>query len=467
MNDLIHAPVSVWHLAASVPPIAAVLWFAWRVVSRVHQSLEKAQQQHHENAERQNKLMDSWWQRHEDAEERQRETQEKLALTQQTMAANIALNSLALKELAANIKLQTPSLDTLTHEIHSMNNSHTDIPGIGVPGGHFEPAMPYSLRQLQQAGETRPWTHERYGIPALHRLGITGKGAVVVVVDTGVDGVHPDLAANLDLPASRSFVPGESLNDLNGHGTHCSGIVAADNQGIGTLGIAPDAVVVNMKGLSNRGSGAGAWLGGAIRAAADTPGHKIFSLSFGAAGEDRQISDAIRYAVSKGHWVCAAAGNEGPGSINWPGAMPEVICVGALDNQDRVAAFSSANDNVDVGFGGVEILSTIPGNRYARYSGTSMATPGVASVLALAKGELERLGKPIPNQQAMAEVLYATCKDVGVPGKDPGAGFGLVQPAEFIRRLAGAAPLPVPPKPAEPVRIAVPEGAKFVLVQFQ
>lgn len=465
MDELMQGPVSIWHLAASVPAVAICLYFSWSVIRQQQQVTRDVMGSHKEIVERQNKLMDSWWDRHETAEEKHRETQEKQTLALIELSDNVALNSVALRRLADKVQAEIPTLESLAHEVYTMaHNDPTADLGIGVPGGRFDPDLTFSAAKLQQAGETAAWTHARYGIPDVHNVGVRGKGAVVVVVDTGVDGNHPDLASNLDLGRSRSFVPNQALHDANGHGTHCGGIVAADNQGIGTLGVAPDATVIHCKGLSNQGSGDGNWLANAIRHAADLPGHKIFSLSFGASSEDPRISAAIRHAVSKGHWVVAAAGNNGPGSINWPGALPEVVCVGALDRDDRVAKFSSANDNVDVGFGGVDILSTIPGNRYAEYSGTSMATPGVAGVLALAVGELLKAGQPIPSQQVMADALYATCKDVGAPGRDPGAGYGLVQPAEFIRRLVGGVIPPVP-KP-EPVRIAVPAGAKFVEVSF-
>lgn len=336
--------------------------------------------------------------------------------------------------------------EPMTHRIASPSAE----PHLGVPGGVFEPDVILSFKGLQQAGETAAWTVSRYGIDRLHAAGVKGEGAQVVVIDTGLDR-HPDLAANQDVASSQNFVPGETIQDFNGHSTHCGGIVAADDNGVGVVGVAPDATLVQMKALNNRGGGAGTWIAAGIRAAADLPGHRILSCSFGADGEDPQISAAVRYAVAKGHWVVAAAGNSGPGSVNWPGAMPEVVCVGALDDQDQVARFSSANDFVDVGFGGVQILSTINGNRYAKYDGTSMATPGVAGVLALGVGELLKRNLPVPNQAVMAEVLYATCRDVGVPGRDPGAGYGLVQPAEFVRKLVervqGPGPVDPPPPP--------------------
>lgn len=374
----------------------------------------------------QSKFFDRWMTRHEAAEKDQMAVVERSAIAADRVADSV---DRLVERLGQGYPTPSNSQENMSHSIASPGQPH-----LGVPGGVFEPDVTFSLNHIRQSGETAAWTIARYGINTLHERGVRGRGAQVVVIDTGVDR-HPDLVQNLDLTNSRNFVPGETIQDVNGHHTHCAGIVAADDNTFGVRGVAPDATVTGMKALSNRGSGDGAWLAGAIRAAADLPGHRILSCSFGANGEDRRISDAVRYARSKGHWIVAAAGNSGPGSINWPGALPEVICVGALDQNDRVANFSSANDFVDVGFGGVQILSTIPGGRYARYDGTSMATPGVAGVLALAVGELLKVGAKIPDQEAMTEVLYACCKDVGVPGRDPGAGYGLPDVPKFIEEM--------------------------------
>lgn len=416
---------------------------------------------------------DKWFERHETAEREQMQVIGKNTSASERMADAVG----RLADRIGNSGSEFPLL-TQDHMTHTIASPPADGPHIGTPDGHFEPPVSYSALALFQSGETGAWTITRYGIDKLHAQGKKGRGAKVAVIDTGLD-QHPDLVANLDAEGSRNFVPRETIQDVNGHSTHCGGIVAADDNGRGVVGVAPDAKVVKFKGLSNAGNGLGSWLAGGIRAAADMPDVHILSLSFGSGGEDPQISAAVRYAIQKGKWVFAAAGNSGPGSVNWPGALPEVVCVGALDQNDRVARFSSANDFVDVGFGGVAILSTIPGNRYAPYDGTSMATPGVAGVAALAVGELLEAGLPIPNQAVMTEVLYSTCRDVGAPGRDPGAGWGLVQPAAFITGLVEkvrgsqppvAPPVNPPPAPGDTRVINIAElqakGIKRIVIEL-
>lgn len=437
---------SVPQLVVMVLVVGAILAFMWR--------LWQSNQAFH----------DKWFERHELAEKEQM-----AVIGSNTKASEHVAQAVA--HLADRIGTHSPGPDfpsllkpeqPVTHTIASP--AANDPPHIGVPGGVFEPDYTVSLNVLQQTGETAAWTVPRYGIDKLHAAGVKGKGAQVVVIDTGVDAAHPDLKPNTDTVNSRSFVAGQSIFDGNGHGSHCGGIVAADDNAVGVVGVAPDATVTHMKGLSNAGSGGDGGLASAIRAAADLPGHRILSMSFGSNGQSGPITEAIRYAKGRGHWLVAAAGNAGPGSINWPGALPEVVCVGALDDQDRVANFSSANDAVDVGFGGVQILSTVPGGRYAKYDGTSMATPGVAGLLALAAGELLRLGvQKLPPQDDMTEVLYACCRDVGRPGRDPGAGYGLPEPKLFLDAMVKRFAPATPPKPPVEPPVEPPKEKPFVL----
>jgi subtilisin family serine protease len=483
-------PNIVSQLAYSVPVLLVVFGYlilrerklreAEEARDARHRELVEAQQtvvklvadQHERATERIAGTFNAIVERHEAIEKEDRAAQREMsksvvsALVESANAKHAMAG--ALRDLSRQLHKSDDSFSLLSQEVHAMSAHQTDDgPHLGVPGGQFEPDTTYSAAYLQQQSDSLPWTHKAFGVDALHARNVRGKGATVVVVDTGIDGGHPDLKANLNMAFSRDFT-GQGVFDGNGHGTHCSGIVCADNQGFGTLGVAPDSTVINCKGLSNQGSGRGDQLANGIRYAADIPGHKVFSLSFGSSGEDRQISAAIRYAISKGHWVFAAAGNEGPGSINWPGALPEVVCVASTDPNGKASSFSSGNDQVDVGWGGSKILSTIPGNRYAEYSGTSMATPGVAGVAALAVGELIKVGGRIPTQAEMMAVLFETCSDPA--GRNSSVGYGLVQPAQFIAAMLAkfgpAQPVDPTPPPADAVRIAVPPGAKFVEVRF-
>lgn len=466
MPDALPDPASVGHLLLSVPVIAVVLYFAWRM-----------QREQRGVSDRQNELIDRWWARHEDAEEHQRKTVEKLA-------DNIHANTAALTDLAASIRTQSPTFTTLANEVHEMTALH-DRPATsdqdihpGVPGGVPVP-IPIDEADLQAMdlmSENRPWTHRAHGIDALHTAGHRGDPRVLIVVlDTGIDGGHPDLRHVLH-SAGRSFT-GEPMHDGNGHGTHCTGTVTGLNDAARrVMGVAHQCAVIHYKVLTNQGSGGSGGIASAIRAVADLQGYavKIISGSFGSKGEDAQITQAVRYAHAKGVVQVYAAGNSGPNSPNWPGMLPECIAVGASAPDGSVAPFSSSHgDYVDVTAGGVNVPSCYPGGRLAVMSGTSMATPLVAGVIGVACGYALKTVGLAPTDAEVKEALYATCVPHTPAGRDSRGGYGRVRGPEFADALAklvarrkSGEPKPEP-KPDQAVRIAVPEGAKFVVLSFQ
>lgn len=311
-----------------------------------------------------------------------------------------------------------------------------------LPPGELWPERVLTAAQL---AESRDWGHGPLGLEALHARGITGAGVTVAVLDTGVDAAHPDLRART-LPG-RDFTGGTSPADRQGHGTHCAGIVAASSNGDGLIGAAPDAKVLPVKVLDDGGSGASTWIAAGIRWAADQ-GADVLSLSLGGPAADAGTRAAIQYATGKGCWVVCAAGNDGRPATSYPGHYPESVAVAAVDKDLRRATFSTINPQNDVGAPGVSILSTLPNGRYGNMSGTSMATPYVAGCLALVRGELKRLGRPVPDQAALLAAIGRTSRDIAPAGPDADTGAGLVQPAALLADLAGG-PTP-PPDPTVP-----------------
>lgn len=256
-----------------------------------------------------------------------------------------------------------------------------------------------------------------------------GRGVKVAVLDTGVDAKHEDLSGQID--ELRDFT-GSGEEDRNGHGTHVCGIIAAKANGVGVVGVAPESRLVVGKVLGNDGAGSSEWIARGIEWAASA-GAKIISMSLGSSSRDSRIHDAIKAVVSSGVIVVAAAGNSGPGTVNYPGAYPEVVCVGAIDALGRVAGFSSTNQEVDVVGPGVNVYSTIPGNRYAKMSGTSMATPFVAGVLALMVSEA-----PVKPHDVLRMLSWSSA-DAGKSGFDPEYGWGIIHASALV---SGVAPLP-------------------------
>jgi subtilisin family serine protease len=189
-------------------------------------------------------------------------------------------------------------------------------------------------------------------------------------------------------------------NDYDIHGTHVAGTIAAMRNSRGHTGVAHDALIMPIASLGAFG-GSGADVAAGIRYAADNGAH-VINLSLGG-GFSRAMEDAIVYATSRGSVVVAAAGNDAENEPGFPAnlaTMPGVISVGAVDRQGIIADFSHFAgldpDMKHVMGPGVDIFSTVPGGLYENLSGTSMATPHVAGVVALmlsARGTTDPVGR--------------------------------------------------------------------------
>jgi len=303
---------------------------------------------------------------------------------------------------------------------------------------------PYKVEQLfVSMAETQDWGLKLFGIPALWSR-TKGEGAVVAVLDTGAALDHPDLKGQI--VAAKDFTGSPSgPADVHGHGTHCCGIIAAAENDSGVVGVAPKARLLVGKVLGDNGSGSGLAISNGIRWAVDS-GADLISMSLGSSTPDGRIQSAVRYAASKGVFVIAAAGNEGPdeGTVGYPGGFAECVCVAAIDQAKKIAKFSSRGSQVDVAAPGVDILSTYPPKNYARLSGTSMATPFVAGVVALIVAKQKAQGKKaIGSVDDLLTLIKKTSVDAGNPGFDSSYGWGLIDPD-------GLVPKDTEPTPGEP-----------------
>ena len=210
-----------------------------------------------------------------------------------------------------------------------------------------------------------------------------GDGVLIAVIDTGVDFSHPDLAGKIAGRGHDFINNDDDATDDHGHGTHVSGIAAgATNNNQGIAGVGFNARVLPVKVLGSNGSGDNVAVANGIRWATDQ-GVRVINMSLGSTAPTAAVQSAVDYAWSRGVVVVCAAGNAGSAAPQYPAAYPNCISVSATDAADRLASFSSFGDTVDVAAPGVQILSTVRGGRYESWSGTSMATPNVAGVVAL------------------------------------------------------------------------------------
>ena len=251
-----------------------------------------------------------------------------------------------------------------------------------------------------------------------------GAGVKVAIIDTGIDYNHSDLHANYN--GGWDFVNNDAYPmDDNGHGTHVAGTVAAEDNGFGVVGVAPEAELYSLKVLDATGRGYMSDVVAAIQWATVNE-IQVINMSLGG-GASITLEAACLLAYYQDELILvAAAGNSGnpPGrgdNVGYPAAYDSVIAVAATNQSDERASWSSTGPDVELAAPGVSIYSTLPGNNYGTYSGTSMACPHVAGVVALV------IAAEFFN---VRDRLQSTADDLGAAGLDSKYGYGLVDADE-------------------------------------
>ena len=307
------------------------------------------------------------------------------------------------------------------------------------------------LEALANFADTATFT---WGLQAtgVNRSRYSGRGVRVAVLDAGFDLNHPDFVGRN--ANNQSFIPGQLVDDLNGHGTHCIGTALGAQHLAGRVrryGCAFNSEIFVGKVLSNQGSGSDSAILAGINWAI-TNRCRVISMSLGARvqlGEPySQVYEAVAQRALRsnpGTLIVAAAGNDSgrPGLI-WPvgrpANCPSIFAVGALDSRLGIASFSNGGLNpsgggVDIAGPGVDVFSSVPEPfpaavqptgprrpwpaRYHTISGTSMATPHVAGIAAM---WLEALGGTT-SARALWQTLTSRAVRLTLPSRDVGAGL--------------------------------------------
>jgi thermitase len=265
-------------------------------------------------------------------------------------------------------------------------------------------ADPYFGRQYSLQNDGQPFTNTRgdiqiaAGTPdadvdAVEAWGVTtGSGIKVAVLDSGVASDNPDI--NPKVVARANFSGATTNEDIYGHGTHVAGIIAATHNTEGVAGVCPGCTILAGKVLNDSGVGSSSSVANGINWAVSN-GAKVINMSIGVPAS-RTLETAVNNAWSNGVVLVAAAGNGGNQAKIYPGAYAKVIAVGATDNKDAKAAFSTYGASwVDIAAPGVNVYSTFPNhpfalekpnNRSQGYdvgNGTSMSSAIVAATAAL------------------------------------------------------------------------------------
>ncbi|MEL6223795.1 MAG: S8 family serine peptidase, partial [Cyanobacteria bacterium J06627_8] len=190
------------------------------------------------------------------------------------------------------------------------------------------------------------WAGSILGVPDVW-MQTRGQDIKVAVLDTGIDRDHPDLADGIR--AVEDFT-GDGVEDTNGHGTHCAGIIGARQNDTGFIGVAPKAELLIGKVLGNDGSGAFHWIADGVLWAVEQ-GAEIINMSLGGPFSSHRLYQAIHIALAKGVIVICAAGNEGSlfqNNIGYPGRYGGVITVASHDENGNRSGFSSRGGEIDV-----------------------------------------------------------------------------------------------------------------------
>jgi subtilisin family serine protease len=254
------------------------------------------------------------------------------------------------------------------------------------------------------------WTNSQYD----------GTGVDVAVLDSGGDMDHPDLT----WAGGYSAVNNDPNNwdDKNGHGTHCAGIISADNNTIGVVGVAPNcdiyAVQASKSGLLSLADIIAGldWIIGTHEDADPNNDIKVVSMSF-SGGYSTAEEAALLEAYNHGILEIAAAGNAS-GAVEYPAALSFVVAISASTSTDAIASYSNFGPEIELIAPGSSILSTYKGGRYATMSGTSMACPMVAGAAVLA---IQKYPNYTPDQ--IKTVLFNAAEDIGLSAYQQGHGL--------------------------------------------
>lgn len=345
--------------------------------------------------------------------------------------------TIAEAKLAGASKVERVDTDKKVRWLHSLPDFTAANIDTGELTRHIkelQPKFPAAVGPNPQI----PWGVLRVGAPSAWTR-TQGEGASVAVIDTGIDASHPDLAGQV-AGGVNIIDPQHPDNwkDDEGHGTHVSGTIAANGRNGGIAGVAPMAKLYAVKVLDKDGNGNYSDVIAGIEWAMNH-GIKIANMSLGADEGSEPLHRAVQAALAKGMVIVAAAGNTG-GPVGFPGAYPETIAVGASDSSDHVAPFSSRGPEVSYIAPGVEIVSTKMGGGYTSLSGTSMASPHISGLAALAfaqgattpsalRSALDRAARPIagltPDLEGRGMVLAGNL----VPGSamDGGATLAMAR----------------------------------------
>ncbi len=277
------------------------------------------------------------------------------------------------------------------------------------------------------ASVTDPYYSNSWALPKIQTPtawdSANGSGVTIAILDSGVDGTHPDLAPNI-VPGWNMYDNNADTSDVNGHGTIVAGAAAmAANNNNGSSGVAWGAKIMPVRITGPDGFGYFSTIAQGINWAADH-GAKVANISYGASGSSI-VQSAAQYMRSKGGVVMVSAGNSGV--LENIAANDSLLSVAATDSNDLRTSWSSYGSYVDISAPGLSIYTTVRGGGYSNASGTSLSSPIVAATAALMISANNNLSPTDIDQ-----ILKSTAFDLGAAGYDIYYGAGRVDAAKAV-----------------------------------
>ncbi|WP_411133006.1 type VII secretion-associated serine protease mycosin [Streptomyces sp. C10] len=297
----------------------------------------------------------------------------------------------------------------------------------------------------------RQWALSAFDADAVEKVS-TGRGVTVAVIDTGVDGTHPDLAGNV-LPG-KDFLKGGRADreEDSSHGTGMASLIAGHGHGpggtAGIKGLAPAAKILPLRAItdSELQMGTGKPVSQAIRYAVDH-GASVINLSLADDFKDPDMAASVRYARQKDAVIVAGAGNDGVATPEYPASFPGVISVGAVASAGKIWEKSNYGSNNLLAAPGVDNYSAGLNHEYQHGTGTSGATAYVSAAAALLRSKFPDLtAGQIANRLVKTAKLPDSMKGAKLPDKH--YGYGFIRPysalTEDIPAGSKNGPLPAP-----------------------